>query len=43
VAIAHETAQGAQHLILAAEVPEFARQEHVIARLAGNPLLNLLS
>src|SRR6185503_2553266 len=39
---AHEPTQRAQHLVLAAQMSELAREEHGIARLAGHPLLDLL-
>src|ERR1700677_1750056 len=41
--LVHQLAQGAQDLILAAKVLELARQEHVLALLAGDPLFNLFA
>ena len=39
-AVPHQAAQRAQHLVLAAEIAELARQEHVLAPLAGDPFLD---
>ena len=39
----HENTQHAQNLILATEIPELARQEHVLAALPGDPALNPLA
>jgi hypothetical protein len=42
-AVLRHTSQGAQHLIFAAEIGEFPRQEDGIAFLPGHPLLNLIA
>jgi hypothetical protein len=36
----HENAQRAQNLVLAAEIAELSRQEHVFSALPGDPGLN---